>query len=420
MSVLEYIENVNTAIATRNGAHLRNLLTINPGADLGLKRAKFQDPSDIDFFHTPPRVKPVVNAYLETMRAVYVRTNIDKSFAGLLLLVASLNRYAEQELSWVCDALTASTHELLSVHQVRSKGKKDEKALEQLAEVVKKLFQLCLTDKNEDVDLLKKPYIYFFLAALFKIYFKLNHIEPAKATEMVLTQTGLASPKRLDVPRAHYKHVVTYLYYSSLLALDEGKFASAQTRLELALEYLACYTKPKKARTHAERILMLLVPLRLYNSRQKPSERVWLQHPTLAHIYRNNLLAAISEGNLQRFEACLRRYRGGFLKRHIYLLAVQLKLQCQLALVRKTCLIYAEMAENPHIVPFSAFQLAFDYSQNHTLLQAPELVAKKHYAVSEAEVQCVLANLIARKYVKGYLSHSNRCIVVLKSNAFPR
>lgn len=35
------------------------------------------------------------------------------------------------------------------------------------------------------------------------------------------------------------------------------------------------------------------------------------------------------------------------------------------------------------------------------------------------EVECIVANLIFRKYVKGYLSHKSRVAVLSKVDAFP-
>jgi hypothetical protein len=35
------------------------------------------------------------------------------------------------------------------------------------------------------------------------------------------------------------------------------------------------------------------------------------------------------------------------------------------------------------------------------------------------EVECVVANLIFRKFVKGYISHKNRVVVLSKADPFP-
>jgi hypothetical protein len=35
-------------------------------------------------------------------------------------------------------------------------------------------------------------------------------------------------------------------------------------------------------------------------------------------------------------------------------------------------------------------------------------------------VECILVNLIFRKYVKGYISHKNRVLVLSKQEPFPK
>ena len=35
------------------------------------------------------------------------------------------------------------------------------------------------------------------------------------------------------------------------------------------------------------------------------------------------------------------------------------------------------------------------------------------------EVECIVANLIFRRYIKGYISHKNLVVVISKVDAFP-
>lgn len=35
------------------------------------------------------------------------------------------------------------------------------------------------------------------------------------------------------------------------------------------------------------------------------------------------------------------------------------------------------------------------------------------------EIECIVANLIHKKYIKGYISHSQRMLVLSKKDAFP-
>ena len=48
-----------------------------------------------------------------------------------------------------------------------------------------------------------------------------------------------------------------------------------------------------------------------------------------------------------------------------------------------------------------------------------EALEWQHLTLSMEEVECLVANLIYRGYVKGYISHSKRVLVLSKMNPFP-
>ncbi len=55
-----------------------------------------------------------------------------------------------------------------------------------------------------------------------------------------------------------------------------------------------------------------------------------------------------------------------------------------------------------------------------TLMRNLSLNASGDDAISEDELECLVAVLIARKLVRGYLSHSPLILVLARENAFPR
>lgn len=439
MTLYEYIQEFSLAIAGRKQKKLRNLLTISPGPEIGVSRAQFQDPSDVDLYLFPEKFKPVLRAYLHVMRSVYVANDISKAFFDLLDLMVHFNRAAESQTNWVCLALINCSKELISVYQVRlskhpeTEGASEESSegwgasegskntLELVANTINRSFKICLTDKNTDMSELKKSSIHFFLAALIKIYFKLNRLELAKSMEKALVGTKLAIPTIVNSPLEYRKHIVTYLYFSALLSLDEGNFAFAEFKLLTAMDFLACYKKPEKVAKHAEKILFLLIPLKLYTSKAILPPEVWNKFPKLRYVYKEQLFDAIFTGNLRKFDECVDKFRSLFLKRHIFILVLQLKLLCQLRLVKRTATIYRELEDKtPHIIPFSGLELAMDLSKNNQQKASEiEFTRNTEAGSSYEELECILANLIANKQIKGYLSHSNKCIVTLKTEPFP-
>lgn len=436
MSSYEYVQEFSRAISSQNLKKLRNLLTINPGAHDGALRAGFQGPSDVDLYLLPEKFKPVIRSYLQLMRSIYVSNDINRSFHDFLDMMVHLNRAAESQTNWICPTLINCSNELISLYQVRSKLHPDEEgisedlekpvtnSLELVANTINRSFKICLTDKTPELAVSKKSSIHFFLAALIKIYFKLNRLELAKSMEKALVGTGLAIPTIVHSPVEYRKHIVTYLYYSSLLSLDEGDFAFAETKLLTAMEFLSCYRLQKKVFKQVEKILFLLIPLKLYTSRAVLPADVWNKFPNLRYVYEEQLFNAIFTGNLRKFDECVAKFQTLFLKRHIFILVIQLKSLCYLTLMKRTATICGELnAKTPHIVAFSRFQLAMEFSQ-HNKYDAdhyivPESVTNQKYSTSSEELECILANLIAKRQIKGYLSHANKCIVLLKSEAFP-
>lgn len=427
----DYIQTVCLLVSREDSRKFRNCITINPGINEGTARANFPEPNDFDLHPLPEKFRDVVRSYLKLMKSVYVANSINASFFDLNEMVNNLNRAAQTQTNWINKPLINACTELVSVYQVRLKNFPEEEeielsnldtseyggtssSLERLAATINGLFKLSLNDKNLDLTQSKRVDIYFFLGALIKIYFKLGKLELAKSVEKALKGTRFDLPK-LNGATSTKRYAVTYLYYSALLSLDDADFASSEDKLVNAMEILSCYTDPKSVQKQTEKILIILLPLKLYNKRLFPSNEVWEKFPRLKFLYRDNLFDAIQNGDLQKFDKSLERFQLILLKKHLYLLFELMKTLCYLKLVRKTVSIVSSL--NPdtksHIVPISAIQVALEFSATHTYTNSGSL----KYNLDSTE--CILANLISSGKVKGYLSHANRCIVLSKANAFP-
>lgn len=403
-------------------------------------RAKFPEPSDFDLYVLPEKFRNVVRAYLKLMKSVYVLNDIDLSFNDLNELVSQLNRAADTQTNWINPALINCCTELISVYQVRLKSFPEEEqtsfedsevsdspssSLEKLAATINRSFKLSLNDKNLELHLLKRSDIYFFLGALIKIYFQLNKLELAKSVEKALKGTRFRLPA-FGAPSTNKRHVATYLYFSALLSLDDADFSASEQKLSDALEVLSYYTEPKSIHSQTEKILLILLPLKLYNRRLLPTQVVWDQFPRLAMLYRDNLFEAVRAGNLSKFNFVLKKFQIIFLKRHLFLLVEKLKSLCYLKLFKKTALVLKEAnpsSTSSHIVPLSALQVALEFSTFHRFDGKKftfDVNLQEHtYAFSLDAVECLVANLIEKGSIKGYLSHANRCLVLSKANLFP-
>jgi len=51
-------------------------------------------------------------------------------------------------------------------------------------------------------------------------------------------------------------------------------------------------------------------------------------------------------------------------------------------------------------------------------LAGPPLPSQQH-SIDVDEVECILANLIHQRYIKGYIAHQQRMLVVSQNDPFP-
>lgn len=439
-----YIKKIVKALKHEDADQLRDCLTINPANNAGEARADFAEPNDFDLYPVPEKFRPVVKCHLKVMTSIYKYKSIDTAFTELNEMNSNLIRAAESQTNWINLPLMSSLSELIAVYKVRQQKYPEDvssyqfqdmeidsfeggsgngpktSALEQLSITVNKGFKLSLNDKNLVLSQSKRNDIYFFLSNLIKIYFKMNKLELAKSVEKAVKGTRFELPP-MNAKLANKKHLVVYLYYSSLLSLDDGDFTAAESKLDKAMDLMRYYSQ--KCARQTNQILLILLPLKLHNKNQViNSPEFWKEHPELQLVYRDNLLYSVIHGDIAKFEDCIKKYEVVFLKNHLYLLVLSLKQQCYLRLVKKTATIYRELCTDPlqaHIVPFSAFQVAFEFSKYGTSEKEQD-VDDRVFGYAQEEIECILAGLIAKGKIKGYLSNINCCAVLSKTVAFPK
>lgn len=445
-SLQQYIIDVKSAISNEDSIKLKDLISIRPQGEEGIKRSQFDIPSSADVSVLPERFQSVVTSYIQLLKLVYIQSDIKAAFKDLNTLTTNLIRAAESQTNWINLPLINACKELISVYQVQQKNFPDEEpvndivvdaaatetgkaspTLELLVTTINKAFKLSLTDKTLELEHSKRRDIYFFLGCLLQLYFKMGKLELAKSVQKAIKGTRLLLPnfstkkrkKGLASPISSRWYEVSYLYYSALLYLDDMDFVQAEERLSTAFALISYYSDKEAASKHTERILLILIPLKLHNSRLTPSQELWDEFPTLREIYRDNLFKAVYNGNLQQFDECCNRYRMLFLKKYLFLLIEQLRPLCYLKLTRKVCLIYKELNKDPktdHIVPLSAIQVAFEMSGFYG--ETIDFSERSFYYTLDA-LECILANLIVTGRIKGYISHSNKCIVLSRATPFP-
>ena len=224
---------------------------------------------------------------------------------------------------------------------------------------------------------------------LFKVYFKLNNFQ--LCGKLISTVEGSGT---MDVS-AHLRcypvcDVVMYKYYVGRIKMFEDRYDEARECLQFALRYC-----PRQLLRNRQRILASLVPVELCLG-VLPSAAIAEKY-SLQEFY--DLGVAIKTGNVKHFEEIMQANQRVFIRLGVYLVLEQAKMIAYRSLFKRI----AKIADNTKI-NLLYFQAALKWIGEEMDLD---------------EIECILANLIYKNQVKGYISHQRRFLIVGKVDPFP-
>lgn len=225
---------------------------------------------------------------------------------------------------------------------------------------------------------------------LMKVYFRLNAI--ARCTQ--ITKTVDRAYRDLDEFPAPYR--VTYYYYLGRIAVFGENFVDANNHLSYAFQH--CHVS---CTTHKRKILRYLIPVKLLLG-EVPTQELLTRFGLMEY---QDITQALVHGDVGLMEKTLLDNQYRYIKVGTYLLFEKLVDAAYRRLFKKCQLVQARL--NPgkaNQVPISLMQAA--------LLQ-------QGLDKSIEELECILANLIAKGYIKGYISHKSKVVVTSKMDAFP-
>ncbi|KAI0151662.1 PCI domain-containing protein [Xylariaceae sp. FL1272] len=278
----------------------------------------------------------------------------------------------------------------------------ENKSLEECARHLNRIFQLCLTDRAP-LEESRKWGVYYAVNLLFKTYFKLNS-EPLSKNILKAISAG-----RTDIPsidKFPKSQQVTFKYYEGVLAFLEENYVEAEKCLEMA--WLMCH---KDAQRNLELILTYLIPCRLLTTHTLPSATLLAPFPRLQKLFMP-LAEAIKTSDLKAFDIALRKGEDEFIKRRIYLTLERGRDIALRNLLRKVFLAggYEEAKDGAAPV-------------RRTRIPVAEFTAAVRLSGGEPidtdEVECLMANMIYKNLMKGYIAHERGIVVLSKSGAFP-
>ncbi|OLL27119.1 Protein CSN12 [Neolecta irregularis DAH-3] len=276
---------------------------------------------------------------------------------------------------------------LIVDRQLQKSGKKAER-LEEAARAINKAFTLCITDRAP-MEESRKWGSLCIAGILFKIYFKLNRLPLCKNLQRSMTVS--------DIPPLEYfpkAHVVTYRYYTGVLYFLNEEYRKSEEELMAAL--YQCH--PESLRNQ-ELILTYLIPTLLVTSHSRPKPALLSRFPNLERLY-SPIATALRSGNLREYDLALVAGETEFITRRTYLTVERARVLAVRNLFRRTWLL----SDTNTRLSIETFRVALQVSG---------------ISVDLEEVECMLANMIYKGYVKGYISQERSMVVLSAKEAFP-
>ncbi|KAL2145325.1 hypothetical protein VTI28DRAFT_7542 [Corynascus sepedonium] len=274
--------------------------------------------------------------------------------------------------------------------------------LEDCARVLSRVFMVCQTDRAP-LEESRKWGSYYIANLLLKTYFKLNSASLSKNILNSLRAGGRDMPDFSLFPKSQQ---VTFKYHEGVLAFLEENYIQAEECLTEA--WNLCH---KSAMRNKELILTYLIPCHLIKSHTLPTEKLLEPFPRLQKLFLP-LCRCIKRGELHKFDLALQEGEDEFVKRRIYLTLERGRDIALRNLLRKVFIArgFEEPKEGEKPVrrtrvPVAEFAAAISLGSQEK--------------IDNDEVECLLANMIYKNHMKGYISRQHGIVVLSKSGAFP-
>ena len=230
------------------------------------------------------------------------------------------------------------------------------------------------------------------VVTLFRVYFALNTLRLCK--NLVAAVGSRQFPPFDTFPAAQR---VTYMYFTGRLAIFDESYDEADADLSYALAHC-----PRTAAANRARAAFFLVPVRLLRG-ALPSPRL-LDACGLADAY-GPLVAAVRAGDVGGLDALLASRQWDHVRAGTYLLLEKLRPAAARRLLKKVALLHARADPGKSAqLPLAKFAAA---------------LASQGAPSGDDDVECLVATLVARRYVKGYVAHRSRVLVLSKVAPFP-
>ncbi|PWY98224.1 hypothetical protein BCV70DRAFT_202011 [Testicularia cyperi] len=264
--------------------------------------------------------------------------------------------------------------------------------LEECARALNKAFTACIADRSPDLETSRKWGTYEVVGMVFKTYFRLKSLSLCRN---ILRAIDAAALPPLDAfPRSQR---VTFAYYTGVLAFVGEEYEKAEERLLTAWTNCHC-----NASTNQRLILTYLIPARLLLRGSMPSRALLCRYPTLEALY-SPLLESFVKGDVKHYDLVLGNpeVQKRLVKSSTYIAFENARNQVLRTLFKQTYLVQNKPSRI-HINAFLAATKVFNLSY------------------SAQEIEWLIATLIYKGYIKGYIAHERGILVLSATNPFPK
>jgi hypothetical protein len=390
----QYFADFSNAWDRNNGTRTAELLMIQPLDPGEMKLVEFLATVNLESACAEclvPQLAPIACGHLSS-RVKFTQGDFVAAYQQQLQCIIKFLEVFRAESNWPLPVLHRLTYDTRFVaskadqQKGAESGKKTKEFLRDAEQTLKRGFSMTVNDRAQSLSESKKLGCLYVVNNLFKIYFKLNTLRLCK--NIIRAVESPVFPKMKEFKK---RDTVTYHYYTGRLSMFEDQYKKAEDSLDFSLAHC-----PKKYPRNKQLVLQYLVPLKMLLGKF-PTELLLTKY----NLDEYKLLAkAVKEGNLKVFEEETRRYQFLFVQRGVYLIVEKLK-----------------------IITYRNFfkRIVHITGSNKVPLKSCEtgLRVMGMQDVDVDEIECILANLIFEGYIKGYIAHKAKYLVVSQKTAFP-
>lgn len=295
-----------------------------------------------------------------------------------------------KEEAWFLPIINAVlTQSRIAVGAAEGASKRqDQQKWQKCVEQVRQLVRYFQVSSRKQVYETLQYGLFFVVNHLFKIYFKMNQISAIPMTMRPL--------KRFESQLSMFpkKDTVTYRFLVGKYQVINEQYKEAEESLEYCFKH--CH---KDHVANKRRILQLLIPLRLLSGRF-PSPRLLKKYP-LPQL--SGVITAVGQGSIKQFREHMTNHEQAYIDSGIYLMLEKLEPTTYRNLCQRVYGVLRKMeaegkVKKAQILKLGKLQVALK-------LQGVDM--------DNDELECILANLIFKGFMKGYIAHGRAVVLAL-------